>query len=524
MNRPASEPTDTPGDGRIDRPMGGRLDRPAGGRLDEPMGGRLDRPAGGRHAWIDASAGVAGDMLLGALIDAGASLAVVQSAVDAVAGGSVRVRVREVSRAGLRALKAEVEALGDDPPHRTWRDVREMLKKAGAVTGQATAVFRRLAEAEARVHGVQPDDVHFHEVGALDAIADVVGCCVALADLGVTTVSAGPVALGSGSVRSQHGRLPVPAPAVAELAKGWQVSGGGAGELATPTGLALLRALALTCESLPPMVMESVGIGAGTRDPADRANIVRVLIGTTNTPLPARPRAAELVGPAPYNRQAVLARRELNDGQDLSDGQQLGRGRETLGDQETSASRELSSRQGEGGERAEDEGPRRSIWLEERAVLLEANVDDLDPRLWPGILAGLLRRGASDAWLVPIVMKKGRPAHTLSVLCPPERAEQLREQIFRDTSTLGVRHSPHGKVALDRGFADVTVGDTRIPVKVGHCDGTVFQVMPEFDDVAALARRLDRPERLVLQEALAAAAEAGLTVGGAVPAHLRPAM
>ena len=458
-----------------------------------------------RHAWVDASAGVAGDMLLGALLDAGAGLPAVQAAVDAVVGaGAVRITTREVTRGGLRALKAEVAALEPDPPHRTWRDVRAMLQRAaeegrsaaaeasqedrgsaaaqadqgggspaagvdrdgttaaGADRGGTTAaaagrdgdsapavveavrravtVFRRLAEAEGRVHGVDPDQVHFHEVGALDAIADVVGCCAAVADLGVTTLSAGPVALGSGSVRTRHGRLPVPAPAVAELSRGWQVSADGDGELATPTGMALLRTLAGACEPLPAMTPDAIGVGAGGRDPAGRANVVRVLLG-------ARPR------PAPGHQ----------------------------------------------------------------AVLLEANVDDLDPRLWPGVLAGLLRQGAWDAWLVPIVMKKGRPAHTLTVLCAPELAGPLTARIFRDTSTLGVRRGVRERTTLRRAFVDVPVGDARVRVKIGYADGVLLQVMPEFDDVAELARAQDRPERVVLVEATTAAARAGLVVGAPVP-------
>ncbi|MCU7730182.1 LarC family nickel insertion protein, partial [Actinoplanes sp. KI2] len=167
-----------------------------------------------RHAWIDASAGIAGDMLLGALLDAGADEQAVRAAITAVAGDAVRLHLREVRRAGLRALKVDIELADPDPPERRWREIRDLLARAGAEPA-ATDVFRRLAEAEARVHGITPDEVHFHEVGALDAIADVVGCCAALADLGVRTVSAGPVALGSGTVRARHGRLPVPAPAVA---------------------------------------------------------------------------------------------------------------------------------------------------------------------------------------------------------------------------------------------------------------------------------------------------------------------
>jgi uncharacterized protein (DUF111 family) len=159
----------------------------------------------------------------------------------------------------------------------------------------------------------------------------------------------------------------------------------------------------------------------------------------------------------------------------------------------------------------------------EPVILLEANVDDLDPRLWPEILAGLLRCGAADAWLVPIVMKKGRPAHTLSLLCHPDGAEALRERIFRDTSTLGVRERTLRRYVLPRAFVDIDLDGGIVAVKVAHQDGVITQVMPEFDDVAAAARRLRRPERVVLQEAAAAAAAAGLIIGAALPSRVRPA-
>jgi uncharacterized protein (DUF111 family) len=162
--------------------------------------------------------------------------------------------------------------------------------------------------------------------------------------------------------------------------------------------------------------------------------------------------------------------------------------------------------------------PATTAGTDEPAVLLEANVDDLDPRLWPGILAGLLRAGAADAWLVPIVMKKGRPAHTLSVLCHPSRATMLRDQMFRDTSTLGVREGALHKFALSRRFVDIELAGVPIAVKVAYADGLIVQVMPEFDQVAALARQQGRPERLVLQEAIAAANAAGLAVGAPLPA------
>ncbi|MDT5035716.1 MAG: pyridinium-3,5-bisthiocarboxylic acid mononucleotide nickel chelatase [Micromonosporaceae bacterium] len=403
---------------------------------------------GERHAWIDASAGIAGDMLLGALVDAGADIGAVRRAVDAVIPGAVAIVSAPLTRAGLRACKVDIDAMIADPPHRTWRGIRELLERS-PLRERAQAVFARLADAEAHVHGVPADEVHFHEVGALDSIADVVGVCAALEDLRVVTLSASAVALGSGRVGTGHGELPVPVPAVLQLARHWRVHSGGQGELTTPTGMALIRTLCSTCEDLPRMLVETVGVGAGTRDSPVRPNVVRVVIGSVDDP-----------GPDP-------------------------------GD--------------------------------EPAVLLEANVDDLDPRLWPGILAGLLESGAADAWLVPIMMKKGRPAHTLSVLCHPSRVTALRAQIFRDTSTLGVRDGALRKVVLSRAFVDIELGGATVAIKVAHRDGVIIQVMSEFDDVADLARRHRRPERLVLQEAAEAAAAAGLTIGSTLPANARPA-
>ncbi|MBM9467906.1 nickel pincer cofactor biosynthesis protein LarC [Nakamurella leprariae] len=404
------------------------------------------------HAWIDASAGVAGDMLLGALLDVGADRDAVQRHIDAVLPGSVRISAGPVTRAGLRATKADVDVLVDDPPHRTWRDIRARLVGAdlpAAVRDPALAVFARLAEAEGRVHGIPADRVHFHEVGALDSIADVVGTCAALHDLGVDVagggVTAGVVAVGSGRTSAAHGDLPVPVPAVAELSAGWQVRAGGQGELATPTGMALVTALARTCTGLPPMSVQGTGIGAGTRDTPGRPNVVRVVLGVPQT------------GGVPT-----------------------------------------------------DDG--------ERTVVLEANVDDLDPRLWPGVLAALLRAGALDAWLTPMLMKKGRPAHTVSVLGRPDRAPALRDELFRQTTTIGIRQADWQRFALPRAFVAVQLDHGVVAVKIAHRNGEIVRATPEFDDVAAVAERSGRPVATVLAEAVTAASAAGLRPGEPVPA------
>jgi len=238
----------------------------------------------GRYvAWVDASAGVAGDMLLGALVDAGASLAAVQGAVDAVLPGAVRLRTKEVTRAGVRATRLRIDLLEPDSPHRTWMAVRSLVECAPLVEPvreSAMRVFERLAGAEARVHAMAVDEVHFHEVGALDSIADVVGSCAALHDLGIGRLVVSTIALGSGRIRSSHGDVPVPVPAVLELARGWQVSAGGEGELATPTGMALLTALGAASGPLPTQQVERVGVGAGSKAFPDRANVVRVVVGS----------------------------------------------------------------------------------------------------------------------------------------------------------------------------------------------------------------------------------------------------
>jgi len=399
----------------------------------------------GRYvAWVDASAGVAGDMLLGALVDAGASLAAVQGAVDAVLPGAVRLRTKEVTRAGVRATRLRIDLLEPDSPHRTWMAVRSLVECAPLVEPvreSAMRVFERLAGAEARVHAMAVDEVHFHEVGALDSIADVVGSCAALHDLGIGRLVVSTIALGSGRIRSSHGDVPVPVPAVLELARGWQVCAGGEGELATPTGMALLTALGAASGPLPTQQVERIGVGAGSKAFPDRANVVRVVVGSD------------------------------------------------IGAEDADNATEL---------------------------VIEANVDDLDPRLWPTVMAAVLEAGAADAWLTPILMKKGRPAHTLHVLATPERARALREVIFTHTTTIGVRSTVVAKTALSRTWVGVELLGGTVPVKVAHRAGVIVSATPEFEDVAALAAATGQPVRAVLARASAAAAQAGLESGAAI--------
>ena len=421
-----------------------------------PTTGPFDGPgATGLVGWLDVSAGVAGDMLLGALVGAGADIAELQRLVDLVLPGTVRLGVSDATRAGLSATKVDVEPLVADHPHRRWTDIRDLITAAPAdlpppVRDGALRVFGRLAAVEGAVHGVPPDDVEFHEVGSWDSIADIVGVCAGLHLLGVTDLVAGPLAVGSGSVGTAHGRLPVPVPAVLSLLQGWSAEAGGSGELATPTGVALVTTLAREEPGMPRMRVRRSAAGAGTRDTPGRPNVVRLVLGD-----PAEDPADEATGTV-------------------------------------------------------------------EMVVLEANVDDLDPRVWPGVLSALMAAGAADAWLVPILMKKGRPAHTLAVLCSPEAAAALRDVVLDLTTSLGVRQTNVQRWALPRGWVDVDVDTVAVAVKVTHRDGRLVHATPEFTHVEVAAARLGRPVRDVLAAAVAAAETAGLHRGRPVPTDVRP--
>ena len=388
--------------------------------------------------WVDASSGASGDMLLGALVGAGVPVGVIAEAVDKVAPEHVAIVPERVTRNGFAATRCHVE-VADSATHRTWADVRTLLAEAGLhedVRVRAHDTFDRLAVAEASVHGTGPDDVHFHEVGALDAIADVVGVSAGLVHLGLARLVVSPVAVGAGTVRGAHGAMPVPPPAVADLLRGVPSYAGPATapamELCTPTGAALLVSHATADGPQPAMWVSAFGVGAGGRDPDGHANVLRLLVGEAGAPT----------------------------------------GRASTG-----------------------------------ATVIETNVDDLDPRLWPAVLATLLEAGASDAWLTPILMKKGRPAHTLHALVSAERADAVRRAVFRHTSTIGVREVPVGKSALDREMRSVEVDGHPVAVKLARLDGALVNAQPEYEDVARVAGLTGRPAKDVLAAAVAAIEE-----------------
>ncbi|SDY84599.1 hypothetical protein SAMN05660209_03884 [Geodermatophilus africanus] len=386
-----------------------------------------------RVGWLDLGNGVAGDMLLGAVVGAGVPLADVAAALEPLQL-PITLRAEDVRRGGLRAVRVVVEAPEAGQPTRRWSDVRRLLDRLpDPLRSSAVAVFGALARAEAAVHGVAEEDVHFHEVGALDAVADVVGVCAGMAALRLDRLVASPIALGGGRARTAHGTIPVPGPAVLALLEAAGAPGRGGPdeeELATPTGVALATTLASGFGPMPALRPTATGTGAGARDPAGRPNVVRLVVGE---------------GPpgAPGGLDTTTA------------------------------------------------------------VVLEANVDDLDPRVWPPVLAALLAAGALDAWLTPTITKKGRPAHVVAALAGPAEVARVREVLLRETTTLGVRETPVVRHALRRTFDTVSVDGQPVAVKLGWGpDGSVLNAMPEWEDVARAAAELGRPVKQVLAQAV----------------------
>ncbi len=382
--------------------------------------------------WFNCSAGVAGDMLLGALVDAGADPAAITAVLDGLGVDGWALTFERVQRAGVMATRADVAiAQGDDAGHvhRPVEAITALLDAAAipeAVRIDAERVFDALARAEGGVHGIDPAEVELHEVGALDAIVDVVGVVAALHDLGITRIVSAPIATGYGNTSSAHGELPNPPPAVARLLASRRAPAVGVDtpmELATPTGVAVLVALAERFGPLPAMAVEAVGYGAGSADTAGRPNVVQVVVGTATD------------------------------------------------------------------ERATGQPGR-------AAIQLEVNVDDVSGEVVAHTVAALLAAGAHDAWATPIVMKKGRPAHTVAVLADPAAVEQLAAILLAETGSLGVR--AHTVERWPQRRAEIVVDVDGHPVRVKVAAG---RAKPEHDDAIVAAAALGRPLRDVLRDA-----------------------
>lgn len=413
----------------------------------------MSGPAGPTVAWFHCFSGIAGDMALGALVDAGADPGQVRGLLDRLAVPGWDLRFEPVLRCGLAATRARVDA-PESGVVRTAADITALVEAAHLperLTRRAVATFRALAEVEGRLHRRPPESVHLHEVGGLDAIVDVVGTCAALEVLDVDEVRSSPVAQGTGVVSAAHGLLPNPAPAVVGLLVGAPTHGIDVPvELTTPTGAALLAATVSGWGPLPPMRVEASGFGAGSRELDGRPNAVQVVLGR-----------ATVTGAGPGDQVGVAP------------GQPV--------------------------------------------MLLEANLDDTTGEVLARTVAQLLAAGAHDAWVTPVVMKKGRPAHVVSALADVALAARVGAVLTAETGTLGLRSTTLERWPRTRRVDTVEVAGLPVRVKVGPGRYKV-----EHDDAARVADERRLPLREVLAEAEAEARrragdEDGPPAPGSVP-------
>jgi pyridinium-3,5-bisthiocarboxylic acid mononucleotide nickel chelatase len=394
-----------------------------------------------RISYLDTFSGISGDMTVGALLDLGLPIERVRDAVSLLGLDGVEVWAERTQRCGIAATKFQVRVHGRHPDaphaadhhdgHRPYASIRDLIAASALeplVRERALAVFARLAEAEAEVHGVPLDRVEFHEVGALDAIVDVVGAAVGFTHLGIDEIRVAPLPIGRGLVAAAHGPLPVPGPAVVSLLRGWPVRpGDGDGELVTPTGAAIVAGLARP-GPVPALRLEAAGYGAGDRTLADRPNLLRIMVGE-----PLADVAADDV------------------------------------------------------------------------VILEATIDDSSPQIYEHVIDRLLAAGARDAFLEPVVMKKGRPGVTLRVLADPADRDRLAAIVFAETSTIGLRYSTARRMVLPREERRVETPYGTVRVKVAHAPDGTSNVAPEYEDCRALAVARCVPLKVVHRAALAAA-------------------
>jgi len=395
-----------------------------------------------RLAYLDGFAGVSGDMLLGALIHAGAPVDHLRKVLHAL-HLHAELEVGKVDRSGINSTHVRIITHGHaaeehhhhghhHEPHRGLAEIRKIIAAASLptpVADRAQRAFTLLGEAEAKIHNIPVEKIHFHEVGAVDAIADIVLVCAAAHALKIDRWRSSPLNVGGGTVQCAHGRFPVPAPATAELLRGTPTySSGHDGELVTPTGAALLRAFDAEFGPLPSMTVDAVGYGAGTRNPPGFANVARLNIGA----------AAE------------------------------------------------------------------SSVTGDTVIVMETAVDDCNPQVIAHFVERALQLGALDVIRAPVFMKKNRLGTMITVLADRNHAAAIEDLLLRETSTLGLRVREERRICLDRQLVEVTTEWGSVRVKVGARGGEELNAAPEFEDCRKIAEARGVPIKNVIEAALRA--------------------
>ncbi|HMK56061.1 MAG TPA: nickel pincer cofactor biosynthesis protein LarC [Dissulfurispiraceae bacterium] len=372
-------------------------------------------------AYLDCASGISGDMFLGALVDAGADLAEIKRALKNIPVTGYKLLSSRTTRCGVSAAKVDVILRKKEHNQaRRWQDVKRLIGASAledSVKRKGLDIFRLLFEAEGKVHDRPFDKVHLHELGAVDCIVDIFGTLIGLKLLGVERVYSSAVNLGSGTVRTAHGLLPVPAPATLEILKGRPAYASNIPfELATPTGSVLLKALSETSESMPRMIISRIGYGAGNKDFQEMPNVLRLITGEADTA-----------------------------GQDLD--------------------------------------------LNDSVVVIETNIDDMNPQHYEAVMSKLLSAGALDVFLENIIMKKGRPAVKVTCITRESDLDKMSDILFADTTTIGIRYYRADRKILSREIKAVRTKYGIVRFKVSIRKGKVTTVTPEYEDLRAISEK-----------------------------------
>ena len=383
-------------------------------------------------AYFDCHSGISGDMILGAMIDAGVKLPAIRKGLSSLQLKGFELKSRRVKRGLFGGTKIDVALSSKTHKHsRTFIDIEKLLKRSKlpkSIIEDSIEIFLRLGKAEAKVHRTTIDKVHFHEVGAVDSIVDIVGGVIGMHELNVDQVVASPLNTGEGTVECEHGILPVPAPATLELLRGIPCySGGIPYELTTPTGAAMIGFWAEAFQSLPLMKIQKSGYGAGSHVIKEHANLLRIILGES-----------------------------VEKGSS-------------------------------------------------KVVLMETNIDDMNPEFYDHVMEQLFSAGALDVFFTSVMMKKNRPAVQISVLSSPAKQQAVSNVLLTETSTFGVRFTEMNRIILDRQSMEVQTSFGKVAVKVGSMDGRVMQCSPEYENCKQLARKKKLPIKTIYDAALQSA-------------------
>lgn len=388
-----------------------------------------------RTAYFDCYSGISGDMILGALVDLGVDIKDIRKALKGIDLKGYKLQAKKIQRNGLACTQITVaiekRKHQHSHPHRSFTNIKKLIERSGLsskVKKNSIEIFKRIAKVEAQIHNTTIEKIHFHEVGCIDSIVDIVGGVWAIESLKLDKIYSSGLNIGEGFVECAHGLLPVPAPATLKLLKGIPVfSTGVKTELTTPTGAALIGFYADKFQSVPEITITEDGYGAGSRIISSMPNLLRVMVGE-------------------------MSLKEINS-----------------------------------------------------LVMIETNIDDMNPEIFDAVMESLFKAGALDVYFSSIIMKKSRPATKVSVLAEQKEREVLSKILLRETTSFGVRFYEVGRLTLDREIQKLKTSYGVIKIKIGSLDGETVQVAPEFEDCRNVARKKMVPVKKVYDEVLAMA-------------------